>query len=175
MERDGVVAVKVSGQLRLVRDVREVRDVMVVDGVEPPPPEPDAWAEQTRRVLTRDLLVRARHCPPDEGRALQFRALHLNLPLIGEVADALGLTVEEREAVEHRALDGLFEAVRLYDPWDVGDFAAFATPFIRAQMLATSMRGRRTGSLPRRTPASERYSMRLVVRRAAQAMAGYHA
>jgi DNA-directed RNA polymerase specialized sigma subunit len=125
----------------------------------------ESWAEQTRRVLTRDLLVRARHGPPGEGRALQFRAVHLNLPLIGEVAEDLGLTPRERAAVEHAALDGLVEAVRLYDPWDESDFACFAAPFVRAQMLAHLPVGRTPG----------RPGVRLVVRRAAQAMAGYHA
>jgi len=148
-------------------------------------PEPEGWAEETRRVLTRDLLLRAHCCPPGELKALQFRALHLNLPLIGEVAGALGLTdrlglsAEEREAVEHCALDGLFEAVRLYDPWTSQDFADFATPFIRAQILTKlpvgSRRGPQRRAVPRRMPAVERHSVRLVVLRAAQAMAGYHA
>src|SRR5262245_31150534 len=105
---DGVVAMQLTGQL--TRQPWAVSASTTADGFEPPDAEPEAWAEQTRRVLTRDLLVRARHCQPTEGRALQFRALHLNLPLIGEVADTLGLSAQQREAVEHCALDGLFEA-----------------------------------------------------------------
>jgi DNA-directed RNA polymerase specialized sigma subunit len=131
----------------------------------------ETWAEQTRRVLTSDLLVRARHTAPGEARALEFRALHLNLPLIGEVADELGLATDEREAVEHAALDGLLDAVRLYDPWGRRDFASFALPFVRAQMLAHRPSHRHS----QRDKAAHRHTVRLVVRRAAHAMAGYHA
>jgi DNA-directed RNA polymerase specialized sigma subunit len=145
--------------------------------------EPEAWAEQTRRMLTRDLIVRARHASPGEGRSLQFRALHLNLPLVGEVANSLGLTSREQEAVEHAALDGLYEAVRRYDPWGDHDFAAFATPYVRAQMVTHLPTPRRRGAyarrLPQRKPArrergpSQRRLVRLAVLRAAQAIAGY--
>ncbi len=146
--------------------------------------EPEAWAEQTRRVLTRDLIVRARHSPIGEGRALQFRALHLNLPLVAEVADALELTSSEREAVEPAALDGLLQAVRRYDPWGDRDFATFATPFVRAHVVAHLPTARRRGAharrLPERVPPArrpenhaERHLVRLLARRAAQTMAGY--
>jgi DNA-directed RNA polymerase specialized sigma subunit len=148
--------------------------------------EPDTWAEETRRALTRDLVVRARHAEPGERRSLQFRALHLNLPLVGEVADELDLTDREREAVEHAALDGLYEAVRRFDPWDHHDFAAFAAPYVRTQMVthlpAAQRRTALARSLPRRIPArdtragigsAQRRLVRLALLRAAQAMAGY--
>lgn len=92
------------------------------------------WSEQTRRVLTRDLLVRASRTAHGEGQALRFRALHLNLHLVAVVADRLGLNDAERARVEYAALDGLHEAVRLFDPYDEGDFAAFATPFVERQL-----------------------------------------
>ncbi|MFZ2014402.1 MAG: hypothetical protein WAV00_11310 [Nocardioides sp.] len=146
--------------------------------------EQEAWAEQTRRVLTRDLIVRARHSPVGEGRALQFRALHLNLPLVAEVADALELTATERKAVETAALDGLFQAVRRFDPWGDHDFATFAMPFVRAQMVTHLPTSRRRWAYARRLPQrvpparrpesyAERHLVRLLARRAAQTMAGY--
>ena len=88
------------------------------------------WAEQTRRVLTRDLLVRASVAGLAEGQALRFRALHLNLPLVVEVADRLGLTDAQRTRTEHAALEGLHEAVRLFDPYGEADFAVFAAAFV---------------------------------------------
>jgi|tagenome__1003787_1003787.scaffolds.fasta_scaffold20336825_3 hypothetical protein len=94
----------------------------------------DDWADRSRRVLTRDLLVRAGHAQPGERRALQFRALHLNLPLVGEVAERLGLTGPERRRVEHHALNGLHEAIQHYDPYGDPDLAEFAETFIEAQM-----------------------------------------
>ncbi len=92
------------------------------------------WADRTRRILTRDLLVRAAHARPGEARALEFRALHLNLPLIGEVADSLGLTESQRHAVEHHALDGLHEAVRRYEPLGETDFTELATAYVEDAM-----------------------------------------
>jgi DNA-directed RNA polymerase specialized sigma subunit len=92
------------------------------------------WSERTQRVLTRDLLVRASRAGHGEGQALRFRALHLNLPLVAEVADRLGLTGTERARIEHAALDGLHEAVRLFDPYDDGDFATFASPCVERQI-----------------------------------------
>jgi DNA-directed RNA polymerase specialized sigma subunit len=148
--------------------------------------EPETWAEQTRRALTRDLVVRARHAAPGEDRSFQFRALQLNLPLVGEVADELDLTDREREVVEHAALDGLYEAVRRFDPWDHHDFAAFAAPFVRAQMVTHLPTAQRRTALARRLPhripardtrgagaSTQRRLVRLAVLRAAQAMAGY--
>ena len=88
------------------------------------------WAEQTRRVLTRDLLVRASRAPHGEGQALLFRALHLNLHLVAEIADRLELTGLERARTEHAALDGLLEAVQLFDPYGEAEFAGFAVPFV---------------------------------------------
>ena len=154
--------------------------------------EPETWAEQTRRALTRDLIVRARHAGPGERRSLQFRALHLNLPLVGEVADDLDLTDRERAAVEHAALDGLYEAVRHFDPWDHDDFAAFAAPYLRSRVVSHLALSRRrvssVRSLPQRIPtrdnpggarggsgSTQRRLVRLAVLRAAQAMAGYRA
>jgi hypothetical protein len=94
------------------------------------------WATQTRRVLTRDLLQRAARAQPGESRALQFRALHLNLPIAGEVADRLGLTGAERSRVEHAALDGLARAIRDYDPVGADDFAAVAARLIEREIVA---------------------------------------
>jgi hypothetical protein len=87
-------------------------------------------AGETRAILTRDLLLRAGRAAPGESRALQFRALHLNLSLVRELIDDLGLPAADREALEHRALDGLLLAVRIFDPAGEEDFAAFATPVI---------------------------------------------
>src|SRR5262249_39196845 len=88
--------------------------VIDLNDLEGPGP-PVAWPEETRHVLTRELLVRASRAPHGEGQALRFRALHLNLPLIGDVAGHLGLADADRARVEHAALEGLHEAVRLYD------------------------------------------------------------
>ena len=106
-----------------------VRDEAAVD------PTTD-WATQTRRVLTRDLLQRAAHAQPGESRALQFRALHLNLPLVGEVADRLGLKGPERGRVEHAALDGLAQAIRDFDPAGPDDFAEVATSLIEREIVS---------------------------------------
>ncbi len=92
------------------------------------------WADRTRRVLTRDLLIRAHFAPPTEGRALQFRAMHLNLPLVREVADGLGLDDADRAAVEHDALDGLVLALRAFDPCGDEDFADYAAPFVEGEI-----------------------------------------
>jgi DNA-directed RNA polymerase specialized sigma subunit len=94
------------------------------------------WADETRRVITRELLVRAAHARAGEARALEFRALHLNLPLVREVAERLGLTDGQRRAVEHHALDGLHQAVGLYDPFGPREFAEFAEPFVEHQVRA---------------------------------------
>jgi hypothetical protein len=94
------------------------------------------WATQTRRVLTRDLLLRAALAQPGESRALQFRALHLNLPLVGEVADRLGLTPAQRRRVEHAALDGLARAIREFDPAGSGEFAEVARSLIEQEIVA---------------------------------------
>jgi DNA-directed RNA polymerase specialized sigma subunit len=131
------------------------------------------WVEQTRRVLTRDLLVRARHSRPGERRALLFRALHLNLPLVDEVADDLGLDRAARRALEHHALDGLYEAVRLHDPRSDDDFATFARPLVRAQLLAHAPSRRLRGLPPPRSVSVEGRALRLVIRRTALALAGY--
>jgi DNA-directed RNA polymerase specialized sigma subunit len=94
------------------------------------------WATQTRRVLTRDLLLRAAHAQPGESRALQFRALHLNLPLVGEVADRLALSAPERGRLEHAALDGLAQAIREFDPTGPDEFADLASSLIERQVVA---------------------------------------
>jgi hypothetical protein len=99
------------------------------------------WAEQTRQVLTRDLLVRASLARRGESQALRFRALHLNLPLLAEAADRLGLSAAQRTRVEHAALEGLYEAVRVFDPLGDVDFATFATPFVEWQ-IRTHLRTR---------------------------------
>jgi hypothetical protein len=139
----------------------------LVELVHDPSPGAD-WADQTRRVLTRDLLVRASHAQPGEARALEFRALHLNLPLVGEVAGRLGLAEAQRTRVEHAALDGLHEAVRLFDPYGAVDFAAFAGPFVERQILAHQ-------PVPIAAPSSrrtDRHPVRLAVRRLALVISG---
>jgi hypothetical protein len=88
----------------------------------------------SRRVLTRDLLVRARRGRPGERRALQFRALHLNLPIVSEVVDGLDLTGADRLRAEHHGLDGLHEAVAHYDPFGDGDFAELAASYVEHQV-----------------------------------------
>jgi hypothetical protein len=136
--------------------------------MEQTPSAPDAvaredhgdWATQTRRVLTRDLLLRAAHAQPGESRALQFRALHLNLPLAGEVSDRLGLTGTGRVRVEHAALDGLALAIRDYDPFGADDFAVVAAALIEREIVAQV------------TARPTRRHLRQAVRRLAVALAG---
>ena len=127
------------------------------------------WADQTRRVLSRDLLLRAARAQPAESHALQFRALHLNLPLVGEVAEGLGLADATRLSVEHAALDGLLEAMRVFDPYGADDFADFALPFVEQRIIsqlptarpAARGRGQRAASpLPRRGLLSPRTGRR---------------
>jgi DNA-directed RNA polymerase specialized sigma subunit len=126
------------------------------------------WADQTRRVLTRDLLLRAARAQPAESHALQFRALHLNLPLVGEVAEGLGLAEETRLSVEHAALDGLLQAMRVFDPYGADEFADFALPFVEQRIISqlstarppSSRRERPVRPLPRRGLLSPRTGRR---------------
>jgi hypothetical protein len=97
------------------------------------------WAEQTRRVRTRDLLVRAAYAQPGEAQLLELRALHLNLPLVAEAAGRLGLTGEQLTRAEHVAMDGLLEAVRAYDPYGELEFADVAASYVE-QRLAAAVR-----------------------------------
>jgi hypothetical protein len=121
------------------------------------------WAEQTRAVLTRDLLLRAVRAQPGEARALEFRALHLNLPLVGEVGERLGLTAAQLGEWEHDAIDGLLEAVRAFDPQGETPFRDVATAYVERRLLHHP---RRPAPLPRRRP------VRLAVHRVALAIAG---
>jgi hypothetical protein len=116
------------------------------------------WADQTRRVLTRDLLLRAAHAQPAESHALQFRALHLNLPLVGEVAEGLGLSEGSRLSVEHAALDGLLHAMHVFDPHGADDFADFALPFVEQRIVSAlpTARGRVSAHGPRAVTALPR-------------------
>jgi DNA-directed RNA polymerase specialized sigma subunit len=106
------------------------------------------WGEQSRGVLTRDLLVRASDAPHGEARALQFRVLHLNLALVAEAAGRLGLAGTLPAELEQAALEGLLDGVRGYDPHGEAEFAAFAAPFIddriRAQLPARPVSARTT-------------------------------
>lgn len=129
-----------------------------------PAAEAEDWAEQTRRVLTRDLLVRAAYAAPGEARALEFRALHLNLPVIDEVAARLGLDERQLAEAEHDALDGLLEAVRGFDPYGEQEFTDLATTCVRRRLERHCVAG---PALPRRRP------VRLAVHRVALAVAGY--
>jgi hypothetical protein len=140
------------------------------------------WADRTRRVLTRDLLRRAAQVSRGESRALQFRALHLNLPLVGEAAERLELTQAQRTAAEHHALDGLVEAIRAFDPDGEVDFADFAVRFVEQQILAHLPRATLRLTQPRRSTEevgrpvrSPRFGARLAVRRFALVIAGSHA
>jgi DNA-directed RNA polymerase specialized sigma subunit len=119
------------------------------------------WADQTRRVLTRDLLLRAHRSSSGEARALEFRVLHLNLPLVRGAADDLGLTGARRARAERDGLEGLLEAVRQYDPYDDRDFAEVATPMVEHRMRRHAADARPTGR-----------PVRLVVHRVALAIAG---
>lgn len=120
-----------------------------------PSPRASDWVADTRRILTRDLLVRAAHARPGEARALEFRALHLNLSVVGDVCDRLGLTASQRRQVEHHALNGLHEAVRVYDPYGDADFTEVAAAYVEDEVR-------------RRLPAPP---LRLVVQRVALAIA----
>jgi len=95
------------------------------------------WAAQTRRVLTRDLLVRAAYAPHGEARALEFRAFHLNLPLVAEVADRLGLTGPPLVAAEHDAMEALLEAVRSFDPYGEQEFSDHAASYVERRLRAS--------------------------------------
>ena len=94
--------------------------------------------EQTRRMLTRDLLVRAAYAAPGEARALEFRALHLNLLLVDEVATRLALAEGDVLAAEHDALDGLLEAVRAFDPYGAAEFDEVAVPYLERRLRAVA-------------------------------------
>jgi hypothetical protein len=98
-------------------------------------------SDEARRVLTRDLLVRASRSRNGESQALRFRALHLNLPVVAEVCDGLGLTAAERRRSEHAALDGLHEAVRLFDPYGEVGFGDFAAALVERQIRAALRAG----------------------------------
>lgn len=121
-------------------------------------------SDEACRVLTRDLLVRASRARNGESQALRFRALHLNLPVVAAVSDRLGLSDAERRRTEHAALDGLHEAVRLFDPYGETGFAEFAASFVEGQIRAVLCAGvprpahatSWTTISPRTAPASRR-------------------
>jgi hypothetical protein len=125
-------------------------------------PSDRVWADRTRRVLTRDLLLRASRSSSGEARALEFRALHLNLSLIGELTDAVHLTEAERLRAEHDGLEGLLDAVRRFDPFGDREFVEVAIPLIERRI--------RDAADARTRPA--RRPVRLVVDRAALAIVG---
>jgi hypothetical protein len=102
------------------------------------------WAEQTRRVQTRDLLVRAAYAPPGEAQVLELRALHLNLPLVAAAAGRLGLSGEQLTEAEHVAMDGLLEAVRAFDPYGELEFADLAASYVEQRLGAADGLSRRT-------------------------------
>ena len=87
-------------------------------------------------VVTRDLLARASRSQPGEAESLQFRALHLNLSVVGETAERMGLSPDQRIAVEHHALEGLHQAVRRYNPYADGDFSAYAEELVEHEIRA---------------------------------------
>lgn len=93
------------------------------------------WVVAARDVLTRDLLLRASRGTPAEGRALLFRALHLNLPLAQEVADRLG-SPGEAAGAENGALEGLHRAIGSFDPTAAQPFRGFAVPLIEDAILS---------------------------------------
>jgi hypothetical protein len=101
------------------------------------PRDPSDWAVQSRRVMTRDLLVRAAYAPHGEARALEFRALHLNLPVVAEVAGRLGLIGPRLLAAEQDAMDALLEAVRSFDPYGEVEFSDHAAAYVERRLLPT--------------------------------------
>jgi hypothetical protein len=132
------------------------------------------WADQTRRVLTRDLLVRATQVDPAGARALEFRALHLNLSLVGEVADRLRLTDRQRARCESAGLEGLHEALGSYDPFGPTDFAEHAAPHVERHMVERQRLPRLAhgAARRRRDQIAVRHPVRLAVRRMAVVIAG---
>lgn len=152
------------------------------------------WADQTRRTLTRDLLRRAARAGDGERQALRFRALHLNLPLVGEVAERLELTPVQRDAGEHHALEGLLAAIQAFDPDAEVDFSDFAAPFVEQQLSTHLPRPTLRLTQPLRSApdvpdvgvpvrgsgsrveagARPRSGVRLAVRRVALVIAGSH-
>jgi hypothetical protein len=132
------------------------------------------YAERTRRVLTRDLLVRATQVEPAAARALEFRALHLNLSLVADVADRLGLTDRQRVRCESAGLDGLHEAVGSYDPFGPTDFAEHAAPYVERRIVERQHLPRlaHRGALAPRDQLAVRHPVRLAVRRMAVVIAG---
>jgi hypothetical protein len=106
--------------------------------------DPGDWADQTRRVLTRELLVRAAYAPPGAARALVFRALHINLPLVAEVADRMGLSGQRLTDAEPAAIDALLEAVHDFDPFGERDFAELAASYVEQRFLAVAVLSPRT-------------------------------
>jgi hypothetical protein len=119
-------AMRVSGELKHPAGARS----------RPEGAEDGDVTELSRRVLTRDLLARAERGQPGERHALQFRALHLNLAIVSEVVDGLGLTGGDRLRAEHHGLDGLHEAVAHYDPCGDGDFAELAASYVERRVRA---------------------------------------
>lgn len=111
--------------------------------------DPGDWADQTRRVLTRDLLVRAAYAPPGASRALVFRALHLNLPVVAEVAERIGLAGQNLTAAEPAAIDALLEAVHDFDPFGEQDFTDLAASYVEQRLTAVAVISPRT---PRPSP-----------------------
>ena len=105
--------------------------------------------EETRRVLTRDLLVRAAHARNGAAQDLRFRVLHLNLSLIADTAARLGLTAEQLAEAEHLAIDGLLDAVRAYDPYDEPDFDEVASSYLERSLLRRPVSSRTAPASPR--------------------------
>jgi hypothetical protein len=138
--------------------------------------KPQRWAAHTRRVLTRDLLRRAGSAGPAESHALQFRALHLNLPLVGDVADRLGLSEHQRGLVEHHALNGLAEAIRTFEAFGDNEFDDYATLLIERQILThlprPALSVARQGFVGQRPAAAGRYPVRRLAHRVALVIAG---
>ena len=95
----------------------------------------DDWITAARDVLTRDLVLRASRVTPVEGRALLFRALHLNVPLAREVAERLARPGGSADD-EGGALEGLHRAVSSFDPTGVQPFRGFAVPLIEDGILS---------------------------------------
>jgi hypothetical protein len=139
------------------------------------------WAAQTRRVLTRDLLRRALAAPPAESHALQFRALHLNLPLVRDVADRLSVNDGRRATVEHHALNALVDAVRTFDAFGTLEFDDYATPLLERQIAThlprPGLRLMQPGPPECREggPRPPGYGLRRLAHRVALVIAGFRA
>jgi DNA-directed RNA polymerase specialized sigma subunit len=118
--------------------------------------DPTTDLGRSRHVVTRDLLRRAARAEAEEAHACQFQALHLNLPLLSEILDRLGLRARERARADRVGMAALAEAIAAFDPYGRDDFDTVATAYVVRSLRA-------------------RLTHRSLVRRVALVVAGVHA